>query len=149
MIRNYFLIAIRSLWRNKMVTLINLIGMALGFGIFLSLWSWVKFDYSFDKFHDDVESMYLLNVTLTMNGSEYTSQRTGGIFAELLKTTFPQVSSSCRVSEPQELEFGVQMLSDSGAMKYFNEPEVLAVDSSFLDFFSFPLLEGKYRLYFF
>ncbi|MFH0758577.1 MAG: ABC transporter permease [Bacteroidota bacterium] len=149
MIRNYFLIAIRSLWRNKMVTLINLVGMALGFGIFLSLWSWVRFDYNFDKFHKDIESMYLLNVRYTMNGSEYTSQRTGGIYAELLKSNFPQVLSSCRVSEPQELQFGVQSDSitqgEAGnpPMKYFNEPEVLAVDSVFLDFFSFKLLQGN------
>lgn len=132
-----------------MVTLINLVGMALGFGIFVSLWIWVRFDYSFDKFHQDIESMYLLNTRVTINGSEYTVQRTGGIYAELLKSNFPQVVSSCRVSEPQELEFGVQTDSISKgeagslSMKYFNEPEVLAVDSNFLDFFSFRLLQGN------
>ncbi len=51
MIRNYFIIAIRNLWRHKLVTVINLVGMAVGFGIFLSLWSWVRFETSFDQFH--------------------------------------------------------------------------------------------------
>lgn len=150
MIRNYFIIALRSLWRNKFITLINLLGMAIGFGIFITLWAWVQYDFKFDKFHDDVEQMHLLNVRITMNGSEYTSQRTGGIYSELLSDQFPQISSACRVSEPQEFELGI--LRDEGEekseMKYFSEDEVLAVDSSFLDFFSFKLLKGNTDLIF-
>ncbi len=46
--------------------------MAIGFGIFLTLLTWVRFDASFDKFHEDIESMYVLNVRLNMNGSDYT-----------------------------------------------------------------------------
>jgi len=145
MIRNYFITALRTLWRNKLITFINLVGMAIGFGIFISLWTWVQYDYKFDKFHEDVEQMYLLNVRVTMNGSEYTSQRTGGIFSELLVQEFPQVLSACRVSEPQEFELGVER--DEGeeepVIRYFDEDEILAVDSSFLDFFSFVLLQGN------
>ena len=145
MIRNYLVIALRNLWRHKMITLINLVGMAIGFGIFLTFWSWVRFDLSFDKFHEDIEQMYVLNVRLTMNGSEYTSNRTGGIYAEVLVDNFSQVQSSCRVSQPQEFELGVPTGTEGEGvpMKYFTENEVLAVDSSFFNFFSFKLLEGN------
>jgi len=145
MIRNYLIIALRNLWRNKMITVINLVGMAIGFGIFLTFWSWVRFDLSFDKFHEDIEQMFILNVRLTMNGSEYTSERTGGIYAGALVDNFSQVQSSCRMSEPQEFELGVPTgeEGDDVPMKYFDENEVLAVDSSFFNFFSFKLLEGN------
>jgi putative ABC transport system permease protein len=144
MIRNYFLIAIRNLWRHRLITVINLLGMALGFGIFLTFWSWVRFDMSFDRFHEDIDRMYLLNVRVTMNGSEYTSQRTGGIFASALPENFPQILSSCRVSEPLEFEFGIPAGKGEGdvPMRYFNENEVLAVDSSFLRYFTFKLVKG-------
>lgn len=146
MIRNYFIIAFRKLWRNKLVTAINLVGMALGFGIFLTLWSWIRFDLSFDKFHEEVEQMYVLNIRLNMNGSEYVSPRTGGLYYSLLPSVFPQVTSACRVSEPLEFELGIP-LSDSvsrgsASMKYLNENEVLAVDSTFFHFFSYKLLRG-------
>lgn len=150
MIRNYFIIALRSLWRNKLITGINLVGMAIGFGIFITLWAWVQYDLKFDKFHEDIDQMYLLNVNISMNGTEYTSQRTGGIYSELLAQEFPQVLSACRVSEAQEFELGVER-SDGGEeliMRYFDEDEILAVDSSFLDFFSFPLLYGNKELIF-
>ena len=91
MIRNYFIIALRSLWRNKLITLINLVGMAIGFGIFITLWSWIRFDLSFDKFHEDIKQMYVLNIRLTMNGSEYISPRTGGLYYSLLpRESFPR-----------------------------------------------------------
>ena len=145
MIRNYLIIALRNHWRNKLITGINLVGMAIGFGIFLSFWSWVRFDLSFDKFHEDVDEMYLLNIRLNMNGSEYSSERTGGIYSSVLKGAFPQVLSSCRVSEPLEFELGVINKEDSEEvpMKYFHENEVLAVDSTFLHYFSFDLVEGN------
>jgi putative ABC transport system permease protein len=144
MIRNYFLIAIRNLWRHRLITVINLVGMALGFGIFLTFWSWVRLDMSFDRFHEDIDRMYVLNVRLTMNGSEYTSQRTGGIFASVLPENFPQILGSCRVSEPLEFEFGIPAEKSEGdvPMRYFNEDEVLAVDTSFLQFFTFNLVKG-------
>ena len=150
MIRNYLVIALRNLWRNKMITAINLVGMAVGFGIFLSFWSWIRFDLSFDKFHDDVDQMYLLNIRLSMNGSEYTSERTGGIYSSVLKDAFPQVISSCRVSEPLEFELGVtnEEVSDDVPIRYFNENEVLAVDSTFLHYFSYNLIQGNKDLIF-
>jgi ABC-type antimicrobial peptide transport system permease subunit len=146
MIRNYLVIALRNLWRNKLITAINLLGMAMGFGIFLMFWTWVSFDFSFDKMHEDFKKMYMLNVRLTTeSGSEYTSERTGGVFSTLLADQIPEVEASCRVSSPFQFELGIP-LSDSSSgipMKYFDEEEVLMVDSNFFAFYSFPLIEGQ------
>jgi len=144
MIRNYIVIALRSLWRNKTVTLINLLGMAVGFGLFLSFWYWTRFDLSYDRFHEDIDQMYFLRPRLTMNGSEYDSDRTGGIYALVLPEQFPQIYASCRVSSPLDFELGVPAVNGKKGetMRYFHEDEVLAVDSTFFDFFSFRLLEG-------
>lgn len=126
------------------MSLINLLGMAVGFGIFLTLLSWVRFDGGFDKFHRDIKKMYVLNVRLSMNGADYTSQRTGGIYSRVLKDLFPQVENSCRVSTPYEFELGipVEETDSDVAMKYFDESLVVMVDSNFFSYFTFPLLEG-------
>jgi hypothetical protein len=126
------------------MSLINLLGMAIGFGVFLTLLGWIRFDARFDKFHKDIDRMYLLNIRLTMNGSDYTAQRTGGVYSRVLRELFPQVESSCRVSQPFEFELGIPV-EDSAAdvpMKYYDESQVVMVDSNFFDYFSFPLLKG-------
>ncbi len=89
--------------------------------------------------------MYLLRVRFTMNGSEYTSDRTGGIYARILDENFARVESSCRVSQPQEFELGIPQEPEGqdALMKYYDEREVLAVDSTFLKFFTFPLISGN------
>ncbi|MBE9517393.1 MAG: ABC transporter permease, partial [Bacteroidetes bacterium] len=144
MIRNYLLIAVRNLWRNKVMSLINLVGMAIGFGIFLTLLSWIRFDARFDKFHEDIDQMYVLNIRLNLNGSDYTAQRTGGVYSRVLKELFPQVEASCRVSQYMAFELGIPV-EDSDAdvpMRYYDENQVVMVDSNFFSYFSFPLLEG-------
>lgn len=148
MIRNYFIIAIRSLWRNKLITLINLLGMALGFGIFLTLMSMVRYEMQYDRFHEDIDNMHILHVRLSLDDSEYTSERTGGIFARVLSENFPSIYASCRISEPLEFELGVQKAHQGpdpvgeAEQAFFAEDEVLAVDSTFFHFFTFPLLKG-------
>lgn len=147
MIRNYLIIALRNLWRNKVMSIINLLGMAIGFGVFLTLLTWVRFDARFDKFHQDIEKMHVLSIRLSMNGSEYTAQRTGGIYSRILKELFPQVESSCRVSQPREFELGIPV-EDADAdvpMKYYDESQVVMVDSNFFSYFTFPLLKGDPR----
>lgn len=127
------------------MSLINLVGMAIGFGVFLTLFSWARFDARFDKFHEDIDQMYVLNIRLTMNGSDYTAQRTGGIYSRVLKESFPQVENSCRVSQPYEYELGIP-LEEAGAdvpMKYYDERLVVMVDSNFFNYFSFPLVKGN------
>jgi ABC-type antimicrobial peptide transport system permease subunit len=126
------------------MSLINLLGMAIGFGVFLTLFGWMRFDAQFDKFHEDIDKMHLLNIRLTMNGSDYEAQRTGGIYSRILKELFPQVENSCRVSQPYDFELGIPLEgSDADVpMKYYDENLVLMVDSNFFDYFTFPLLHG-------
>lgn len=143
MIRNYILTALRNLWRNKLVTLINLMGMAVGFGLFLSFWNWSRYDLSYDRFHEEIDRLYILKARLTMNGSEYDADRVGGIFGPVLPQLFPQVSSSCRIFQPLDFELGVPDEGGEGNLRYFHEEEVMAVDSTFFDLFSFRLLQGS------
>ncbi|MGW8314659.1 MAG: ABC transporter permease [Bacteroidales bacterium] len=146
MIRNYILIALRNLWHNRMISVINLLGMAMGFAIFLSFWTWVSYNFSINRFHKDIDEMYMLFVTFTTeNGSELTSERTGGAFASALVEEFGQVTASCRISQPLQFQLGIPVKDTSLGypMNYYDEDQVLAVDSSFFHFYSFPLLQGN------
>ena len=127
-----------------MITLINLLGMAIGFGIFLTLLTWIRFDKGFDKFHEDIDKMYILKIRLTMNNSDYTSPRTGGVYSTILKELYPEIENSCRVSQQMEFELGIPVENDNSdvPMKYLDESQVIMVDSNFFSFFTFPLLEG-------
>jgi putative ABC transport system permease protein len=53
MLKNYFKIALRSLWKNKFYTIINISGLAVGLATGIMLLLWVQNELSFDKFNKD------------------------------------------------------------------------------------------------
>jgi putative ABC transport system permease protein len=58
MLKNYFLVAIRSFWRNKTFSLINIIGLSIGISASLVIFLLVQYDFSFDKFEKDSSRIY-------------------------------------------------------------------------------------------
>ncbi|MEI9957062.1 MAG: hypothetical protein WDM90_12345 [Ferruginibacter sp.] len=50
MIKNYFKIAIRNLWRNKVFASINIFGLAVGFTCCLLISGFLYDELSYDKF---------------------------------------------------------------------------------------------------
>ncbi|MDO6432718.1 ABC transporter permease [Flavitalea sp. BT771] len=58
MLKSYFLVAIRSFWRNKTFSLINILGLSIGISASLIIFLLVHFDFSFDKFEKDGARIY-------------------------------------------------------------------------------------------
>ncbi|MDY8137525.1 ABC transporter permease [Aquimarina sp. 2201CG5-10] len=58
MIRNYFKIAFRNLKKRKGFTLINILGLALGFGCSILIFSYVNYHLQFDDFHNNADRVY-------------------------------------------------------------------------------------------
>jgi putative ABC transport system permease protein len=58
MLRNYFRIAARILARNKLYTVINVLGLALGVCGCIVMWLVGSFEKSFDRFHPDGDRIY-------------------------------------------------------------------------------------------
>lgn len=58
MFKNYFTIALRNLKRNKIFSLINIAGLAIGISASLVIYLIVQHDLSYDKFHKDGDHIY-------------------------------------------------------------------------------------------
>lgn len=68
MLYHYIKIAIRNLARNKVFTLINILGLAVGMGVCLLIYQYVYFEKSYDSFHNDADNIYRLTQTIYQNG---------------------------------------------------------------------------------
>ena len=58
MLKNHLLLAIRHLWRNKLYTTINIIGLSTGIAACLVITLLAQFELSFDRFRTDKELIY-------------------------------------------------------------------------------------------
>jgi len=60
MLRNYFKIAFRSLVKNPAYSFINIGGLAIGLASSILILLWVVDEYSYDRFHENYNSIYKL-----------------------------------------------------------------------------------------
>jgi putative ABC transport system permease protein len=58
MLKSYFTLAIRNFWKQKIFSLINVSGLAIGISAALVIYLLVQYDFSFDKFHKGGKSIY-------------------------------------------------------------------------------------------
>lgn len=125
---------IRSLWKHKGSTMLNVGGYALGMLCVSLLYFYIQGELSYDNFHQKKDNIYRVIRLSEMNGEVYRIGVTSGPFAPHLKMEFPEVKSTMRVL-PEE---GLLEYQD----KVFKEDKVYFADKDFFNFFSFPLIAG-------
>ena len=60
MFRNYLLIAIRNLIRQKGFSAINIIGLGVGMACFILIMLWVRHEVSYDRFNEKADRLFRL-----------------------------------------------------------------------------------------
>ena len=63
MLLNYLKIAFRNLIHQKIYSIINIVGLAIGIGCCLLIFLFVRNELSYDKFHQNAENIYRVYVT--------------------------------------------------------------------------------------
>jgi len=137
MFKNYFLIALRNLKKQKAFSLINIVGMAVGMAGFIlfALLAGVKLNA--DKFHENADRIYsVVQVVLSENKEERHLAFTPGPVAEALRMEFPEIEDVVRVGP------GGRLTLKRGDESFF-ENNILFVDPGFLSMFSFKMAAGS------
>jgi putative ABC transport system permease protein len=144
MLKNFFKVAYRNLLKNKVFSIVNILGLAIGMSACFFIFLYVHFELSYDGFHKNAANLYRVPMTLTgslsIEGTEATNHPGTG---PKMKQDFPEVVDFARAA-PMHLFMNASMISyTSGNSKTtFNEDRIWLTDPSFLTMFSFPLLEG-------
>ncbi|HEY8930571.1 MAG TPA: ABC transporter permease [Mucilaginibacter sp.] len=135
MIKNYLKVAWRNIWKNKVFSAINIIGLSIGMAACIVIMLFVSYEKSFDNFH--TQNIYKLDEVQKFPGM-VASQKVGlSMFpmGPALQADFPEVKSFTRIrwQEKFQLTYGEQKLFI---------PEAFFVDTTFLNIFNFKLLKG-------
>lgn len=136
MIRNYFKITLRNLLRNKVSTIINLLGLSLGISVCLLIFLLIDYELNFDNFHSKKESIYRIVREETTSTSVKNSPSTPYPMRLALANEFPEMKNVAQVFEPDEHQLKVQD-------KVWLEKNVMFADSGFFKVFDFPAVIGN------
>ncbi|MBT1709235.1 ABC transporter permease [Fulvivirgaceae bacterium PWU5] len=135
MIKNYLLITFRNIFRNKLFSGVNILGLAFGICSTLLILLWVFDELQVDKFHAQSDRLYrVMENQKASDGRIYTWAATPGPMAPFIKDKYPEIELATRVT------WGENLLFQFGEKSFYNEG--IYVDPDFLQMFTFPLLVG-------
>ncbi|MCL6295442.1 ABC transporter permease [Jejuia spongiicola] len=138
MIKNYFKIAWRNFKKDKSFTFINLLGLATGFAITLLIIQYVRFEFSYENTHVNVDRLVRLTMDY-MDGETVTAQdcETNPPTGAKVLAEMPEVENFTRAYPIGEPNVNVGIDNE-----HFILEKLFAVDHSFFNMFSYPLIYG-------
>ncbi|MEQ8523791.1 ABC transporter permease [Gracilimonas sp.] len=136
MLKNYFKIAFRNLFKNKVYSFINIFGLAVGIACCLLIGLYVHNEWSYDEFHSSSDRLYRAWVHEDYGNDEiYFNSVTPLILASTLENNIPEVEKTSRfasfsnlVKKPDQTESTSEIIS--------------IADPSFFEMFDFEIIRG-------
>ncbi len=135
MFKNYFKIAVRNLLRHKAFSFVNILGLAVGMASCFLIFLYVSFETSYDNFNKKADRIYRIVSDIKTPSEVIHSGITIAPLAIYLKKDFPEVEDAVRLASDG-------FLVTKGDIK-FQEKRTLLVDSTLLNVFDFPFVEGN------
>src|SRR5215831_14322862 len=135
MLKNYLLVAIRNLRRNKVFSIINILGLALGMACSLFILLWVQDEKRVDAFHKKGNRLYLVYERQFYDGKIESGDYTPGLLPDEMKKVLPEIeySSGLAWDESNTFQAGEKIMKENGNH----------ASADFFKMFSFPLLQGN------
>jgi putative ABC transport system permease protein len=138
MIKNYLKVAVRNIIKHKGFSTINTVGLAIGIACSVLILLFVTHELSYDKFNEKADRIYRLAVRASIGDTKIHQTYSSSMTFKRLLADFP------------EIETGVKFLNLGrtpiilGETTYY-ESRLFAVDSTFYDVFTIPLIQGDSR----
>ncbi|WP_343524255.1 ABC transporter permease [Pedobacter sp.] len=128
-------IALRNLWKNKLFSLINIGGLAIGLASCMVLLFYVAYEYGYDKQFTDYDKTYLVYNNQKTAKEIFSFLAVPGLMENEVRTKVPGVAKVGRLSYPE-----YKMLSYH--QNNFKKSAVFA-DPDFLKIFDYKVLKGN------
>ena len=96
MFRSYLIATIRTLLKNRGLTAINILGLAIGMACVILIALYIQYEFSYDRHHVNATRIYRVFRTVSMENTTSVSPRASGALAPALKRDFPEVQEAIR-----------------------------------------------------
>ncbi|WP_461089007.1 ABC transporter permease [Spirosoma gilvum] len=135
MIRNYLKIALRNLWKNRLFSSLNVMGMGIGLAAVGLMSLYIIHELSYDRFHANADRIVRVVHYANWPGGNLQLAPTSAPFADALKAEYPDIEKTVRIHP----EGGGQITYRD---KKLDVGDIMFADKTVFDVFSFPFLYG-------
>lgn len=135
MFKNYLRTALRSLFKNRFYTAINIFSLTVGLSCCVLITLYIAHETSYDKFHSKGNRIARVIMEYSFGGSVTTGNFTSTKVLPAFKKQFPQIEEGVRMVQYERVI--------SHEDKLFSEKKVMFADSTFFDLFDFKMAQGN------
>jgi len=135
MIRNFIITAWRNLKTNKVFSLINVFGLAVGLACCMLIGAYLHSELTYDTYSANSKQLYRVYLSADANGGTTIFPSVDVAVGPGIKNAFPSVLAYTRLDQRRPVFVKYED-------KTFKEEKIMFIDSNFLQLFSIPLLEG-------
>jgi putative ABC transport system permease protein len=140
MFKSYLIMGWRNLWKSKLYSSLNVLGLTFGMVCFLLIGLYVYDERNFDTQHSEGDKIYrVITHEKNSNNEATTVAAAGYMLAEEARQTLPEVGMTTRIQRS-----GRRNIIDPENPVHVQETVTIA-DEYFLQVFDFPMLEGDRR----
>jgi putative ABC transport system permease protein len=136
MLKNYLKIAFRNIWKNKVFSAINIVGLSIGMAACIVIMLFVFYEKSYDKIH--TKNIYRLDEVQKFEGMVAPQKVALSMYpmGPSLKADYPEVKNFTRIRPFNKVEL-------TYGEKKVQLEEALWADPSFFDLFEYKLVQGE------
>ncbi|SMD35267.1 putative ABC transport system permease protein [Reichenbachiella faecimaris] len=136
MVKNYFKLALRNLFKSRSTAFINIGGLTIGFLCALLIFTYIKKELSYDRFHSNIDHIYRV---LTIDEALGVTSNLVGItlpaLSETMKNELTTVENSVRIS------YNGRSLVEYNKVPLYTE-NMVYVEPSLFEIFDYELVAG-------
>ncbi|HEV2480390.1 MAG TPA: ABC transporter permease [Puia sp.] len=136
--RNYLIVAFRNLRRNKVFSLVNILGLAIGLMTCLLIMVYVLDEMSYDRQFKDVDRVY----RIALHGANEDWSSAPAPMSWALKADMPEVEQTTRLLKLIGMTNFIVSYRQGGEDRNFSETNAYYVDSTFFNVLSYPFISG-------
>lgn len=136
MFKNYLKIALRSFWRSKGISTINILGLSLGLSVCMIIALFVIHERSYDRHYPNAEQIYRIKTEILFGGNHYLMTFAPAPMAEALAAELPEVQAAVHFRDRGS--FLVKREADN-----IKENNLIYASKDFFKVFDIPLVEGN------
>ena len=137
MFGNYFKISLRNIKKQKVFSIINIAGLAIGIATFLLIFLYIQHELSFDKFYKNSDRIYRLGCEAEREGSTRYWGWTDVIGGKKMAELYDEIEQHTRLMT--EIGDETQVIYED---RKFVEYRVMYADANFFELFQLPFIVG-------
>jgi putative ABC transport system permease protein len=112
MLRNYLIIALRLLVKNKIFSAINILGLSTGIACCILITLYIQDEFSYEKGFFEHEKVFRINTTFLRNGVAENAPTASPPIAPGLAQALPEIQTFTRVMKPLNTEVNIVRYND-------------------------------------